>query len=316
MIGLSIRSALRRIHILSGEEPVPSEPKLRYSPPALTSPTTLTPNSTAFQQLTLSDGQDYIIQMPSSVKDGGLQINGGRNIHIIGGAIQVGPSPASDAQRRAIYLNGPTGTVHLEGVHILNTHNQYYDAIVVNGVSNNPNVIIQIVNCRIENIRGISSGWHGDAFQIIPVSSVFTGEVRVDRLTVSTNYQSIYIPHDGSGWHRFSRMNTTSIVGETPSAASYWFGDNTGDTVWGMKNVELEDVYVTARSGDFEQEFRPNTGATIVENRPVISSGVATWPNAQNFKILGELRLGDPPDGDFVKAEDVGLDYVSPGYEE
>jgi len=67
--------------------PAPASPPaggLAWSPPALSSPITLT-LSTGSNYFRLDNQRDYIVKYPSSTKIGQLMIEGGRNITIIGG---------------------------------------------------------------------------------------------------------------------------------------------------------------------------------------------------------------------------------------
>jgi hypothetical protein len=67
-----------------------------------------------------------------------------------------------------------------------------------------------------------------------------------------------------------------------------------------------------AGSHDLFDQVRPNTDCVVAAERPVLNDGVMTWPNSAY--ITGELHDGDPPGGDYVLAENVGVGYVSPGY--
>lgn len=247
--------------------------------------------------------------MPAGIKQGNLTLSGGRNIVLIGGEIEVEASPTTDQRRRCLYLLNQTGTVHVEGLSLhRNAADDDFAAIVINN-EDTAAAIYQFQNIRVEGIEGSTAGWHGDALQLIPSTANFIGKVRVDRMTVESGYQAFYIVLDGDGQHSFKHVNATMVVGDS---AAYWFGDNTGDEIWGMKNVDLEEVYVAPRPGyEFEDEFRPNSGATITTNRPVITAGVATWPNAVNYLITGELREGHPPGGDFAPEGTVGVGYVN-----
>ena len=92
----------------------------RWPAPPLTDPVTVYATD-ANRWLKLDVTKDYIVKLPADrplTASGGLIIDGGRNVVVIGGEISIpyqGPVPAANA-RRGLYLKGQTGTIHIEGV--------------------------------------------------------------------------------------------------------------------------------------------------------------------------------------------------------
>ena len=92
--------------------------RLTWRPPTLTDPITLRIRSA--RSLELDPARDYILELPRDrpliAGYGCIHIAGGHNIVLIGGEcyvpLQTDPTEGSG---RAFYLEGNTGTVHIEG---------------------------------------------------------------------------------------------------------------------------------------------------------------------------------------------------------
>jgi hypothetical protein len=137
-------------------------------------------------------GKDYIIKMPSTplALDGEarMDINGGRNITLIGGEIK-----ASSAARTqpVIKFYGQTGTVHVEGLKISGAPKLGEGVQFVNM----PSATVQFQNVYFDTLNancGPRAYHHCDIFQI------YNGgpkEVRIDRLSGTTQYQAFMLQH-------------------------------------------------------------------------------------------------------------------------
>lgn len=264
----------------------------------------------------LNAGTDYQFVFPSEPRTGVVRIEGARNVVIRGGETQraVESGGFQDQDRRCLYFVNVTGDIFIEGMYIhANSNGDPYDGIyVVNNTEVATTITIQ--NTRIEGVTGSSAGFHGDAFQMQD-SSEFNGTIRWYRCTVTTNYQGYYALHEGTD--TVSQFEDVNYDITSKNGACLWFGDHLQE-YWSHRYTELgPGVYLDPADSGGDTMFdqvRPNDVSPDVSERPVLNAGVMTWPNSDY--ITGELLEGDPPDGDFVPAENVGIGYESPGYAE
>lgn len=282
---------------------------LRYSPPLLTNPTTIT-LGTGYTSTYLESGKDYIIKLSATKKIGATRISGGRNIVIQGGHITI-PSSANGkggVHQRALQIDKATGTVHIEGVLIDGSGGGESDAIVISS----PLAIVQVVNVRVEGLRGKNSTWHADLIQ--PWGGV--KELRVDHFTGSTYYQGFQLytsnttPKPKIGSVKISNTNLSSLGPQT--------SDTGGQLLWiiqkefGCKNafpLTLDSVYLNHRSEkSMGNTVYPGPSVKGCEARITTNPVTVTWPT---LPVTGVAREGVPLK-DFVPAGVVGLGYVSP----
>ena len=274
-------------------------PELRWPPPRLQSPITIK-LGTGFTVSRLDDNRDYIVKLPPTLKTGGTVIEGGHNVVMEGGHVTVPPDGSADFERRAIYVKGATGTVHIEGVLIEGTPRAPMDAIAIDA----PEASVQIENVRATGITGSEVGFHADIVQ--PSGGVHT--LRIDRLTGASNYQGIFIPPVG-GIVRTVIQRVNLI--QTPTVT-----DGGGYMLWMDDNcatypVSLRDIFVrSARSRPFGLMVHP--WIDQVGCKPTIDGDISQWPDSP---IKGSVDYGDPPHGDFVPRRKVGVAYESPGYQ-
>lgn len=183
--------------------PIPSTP---YPRPTLTSPLRLVPKDN-FGTLNLDSAKDYIVELPTDrvlVNPRGLHIVGGRNVLIVGGAVDVqggwktsgtGPGvPENKMVRRAAYFQKQTGTVHLEGVKFISSTDSLSEGINIDA----PAAKVQIVNVEIGTyLIGSKAFNHADGLQ----SWNGPRSMKVCGFHCRSNYQGMFLnPHDlGSG---------------------------------------------------------------------------------------------------------------------
>ncbi len=276
-------------HCFAQEKPTPEPAPLSWAPPALKNPTTIA-ISEANHSLKLNAAKDYILKMPTTPLkvSGGLSISGGRNVVLIGGEIEA-PSAkdAPDAlQRRAVYLKGQTGTIHIEGLHIKGD-----DLAEAFNLDERLGAIVQLQNIRIETVHGQFSGHHADLVQ----TWAGPAELRIDRLTGFTDYQGFFLlPNqhftDGPTPKLFN-FRHLNLAGSDKSAYLLW---SPGEKAM---PVSLKEVWLkpNPKKRDRDQFLWPKP-----------STGDKSWDAVQ---------VGTPPEGDFVPEGVVGVNYVSPGYE-
>lgn len=298
--------------------PPPTEsggPRLSWAPPALEAPETiaLEPGATTTD---LEPDRDYILTIPRTGK-GDTFVRGGRNIVIIGGHISTGrgQAPWSSPEHRALYFADTTGTIHVEGVLIDDIDSGQGDGIAIAA----PGAVLQVQNVRITGLTGKEQGNHADVLQLWGGVK----EVRVDRLTGSTDYQGLHVQPDLGPIGRVTIRNAN--VSSTSSTAGNWLiwlatGSNSCQTAGQMN---LDDVYVTPRPGRSlgDSVWPPSDPADAGDARnPVqtclsaLSADGAELSFPALPRITGVVRQGPPQDGDFVPEGVAGPDYVSPGY--
>jgi hypothetical protein len=283
-------------------------------------------NTGSHQWLWLDPTKDWIVTLPSVPVVGGLDINGGHNVIMIGGEIDL-PTPCTTDNSPCHGINistgwASTGEVYIEGVLIHNpdpTHSQYTgDGIAVHTQALSK---VTIQNVRIEGIDGCSANGiqaHADVFQPYGAHGAV---LQVDHLTGTTDFQGMQIPPvlgtpPARGDYR--NVNMSVLLNPHPECQG-WTQDSY--VWWVAGGSSWCSTYPMTLINDYAQEpdnslalnaVWPDTYATF--GCPAqYSDGVATWP--QLTQISGGIHNGLPPGGDFVPAGVAGINYVSPGYQ-
>lgn len=258
---------------------------LPWKPPTLTSPTTITPTDEA-GKITLAAGRDYVIRLPAdrAWKNGrGLWVEGGRNVVVIGGLVDVGTGyacgsvsagcPASLRVKRGAYFTGQTGTVHVEGVAFTSSTGTLSEGINVSA----PLARLQLLNVALRaTVTGTQATNHGDCLQSWsgPVS------LRVDGFTCTTAYQGAFLnAHDTS---------TASVVADD----------------WELRNVEI-----VGTTGAKYLLWVVAPPASVKTTAVYTSGGLGNWDAAADWP---NVTRGRAPAPGF--ATTAGPGYVSPGY--
>lgn len=280
----------------AGTTAVPAAPALlAWPPPALGNPQTIVVTD-EHRELELDVNLDYRISLPPNAAQpaplrasGGLVVRGGHDIVIVGGHIEIGPQDipewgeqGSDANirginmRRAMFFDGATGVVHVEGV-LMN------GADISEGIQlNTPDAIVQLQNIRIENLHARDQRDFTDNHPDLVDPWGGVRELRVDHLTGETDYQG------------FKLAGTRRPVGRAVLRHVNIRGLPTARfLVWGSDNLVYRDLWI-----------RPGRGR---------SRQSSLYPPGD--ERFDGVEIGTPPGGDFVPADVVGATYVSPGYE-
>ena len=258
-------------------------PKLAWKPPALTDPQTVRPTASD-RTLELDPGRDYRVDMPDEPLSGpgGLSITGGRNVVLIGGTIDIalnGAEPAITA-RRGLFLQGQTGTVHVEGLLIRGR-----DLSEGIDLDQRAGATVQLQNIRVEGVHALDEKHFSDNHPDVVQTWAGPAELRVDRLTGSTDYQGFF-------------LHPTQFIREPPR-------------LFDLRHVEIEggptSQYLLWQAAPFPLDIadvwiRPARG------RPPAQT---LWPAPEAWR---GVRTGAPPGGDFVPAGVAGADYAPPGY--
>lgn len=276
---------------------------VRWAPPTLTNPTTIQLGQ-GVTHTVLDKSKDYIVKLPAYTKVGGTEIEGGHNVVIQGGHISIPPNLTNDAARRGIYLKDNTGTVHIEGVLIDAQPGAISDGIDISA----PDATVQIENDRIVKMSGGLSTFHADVIQ--PWGGV--KDLRIDRLTGSSNYQGLYLAQDLG---RIGRVELSNI-NLSQTAGPY---DGGGHMLWITSGVSsctsypltLSNVYIQPRVGrSLNTSVWPQVGSSLACPAVPIIGGI-TW---LGLGVSGGVSSGVPAGGDYVPSNLPGLAYVSRGY--
>ena len=264
--------------------------------------------------LNLSTSSDYIVELPAEIR-GTVEINGGHNVVLIGGAVTV-PATANQSDNgaddtdTAIYVRAATGTVHIEGVLIRAETNTQFDGIDVNA----PLATVQVENVRMEDVYGSSTSEHADVIQTWGGARA----LRVDHLTASGDYQGLTIaPSLGSVGS--AELHDVDLIDEAPPAALAGATHGGGIMLWLTAGTEsCQSSPVTLDNVFIANETERVASADTVWPSP--SSKLPCDAVAQQNALscrgsrTGSVNLGAPPGGPFVPQGVAGDSYVSPGY--
>jgi hypothetical protein len=202
---------------------------------------------------------------------------------LIGGQIDVpmqpGDSPSPDA-RRGLYLTGQTGTAHVEGLLIRGP-----DLSEGIDLSEPDAAVVQIENVRVEGVHARDESGFSDNHPDVLQTWAGPAELRVDRLSGSTDYQGLFLTPEQYG--PAPRAVSLSHVDLRAAKCCY------GYLLWqqGSFPIHTDDVWITAH--------------------PSRSLAQSLWPSPAPW---GPVSEGTPPGGEFVPAGVAGGSYVSPGY--
>ena len=209
--------------------------------------------------LKLDTGTDYVLKLPADrpLRNAqGISINGGRNVVIIGGTVDVGAGyRASGAQvKRAAYFKN-AGSVFLEGVRFTSSTGSLTEGIDI--ASPGATVTLQNIDFAVPLV-GSESTNHADVVQAWAGPSV----LRVDGLHAVTTYQGFFLlpkQHSSAavssaGWD----LRRVSLVGRN---ARYLLWRDAGSYP-----IRSSDVYLsgsTAQHGGIWQQGGGFPGVTV-----------------------------------------------------
>jgi hypothetical protein len=266
--------------------------------------------------------QDAIIKVPAGGIHGTVEIDGGRNVVMIGGTITV-PSTAdqtdngNDDTDTGIYIRQSTGTVHIEGVDITGDPNTQFDGIDINA----PAATVQLENIRVANVWGSDTTEHADVVQ----TWGGVGTLDIDRLSGDGDYQGLTLDPDLGPVGPVDLRNIDLTYDSIPSALSpitvgggymIWLTKG-GNTCSAPSQTTFKNVYVYDKSGRVAPSntiWPPSTGDPVGASLPCageLSGTDAAW---NNLPTSGHVDLTAPPNGPYVPAGVAGDSYQSPGY--
>jgi hypothetical protein len=322
---------------------------LTWAPPALTSPTTVQVQNTglACGSLTypyqnpnqpsvcaLDTMRDYILKLGHRTDAGGLVVRGGRNVVIIGGRITPRLTSTISDGRGLTFWN-QTGTVHVEGV-------------LIDGAGDGILIYAPLATFQIENVRvAVWAPNHSFSVYHPDIIQTWSGpkEMRIDRLTASSDYQGFYWYRDTSvsgtvlpgrviqkrvnvltdptqtgttsTLHLVTFLNDPSIV---YSCQDCWMQTGWNSSTYRRKVQDSIAGYYNATTRTFtmppyrvvgyDGQIVTTSAANDVGRR---QGDYIEWPGIANLTGL-RWYWGTPPAGDFVPVGRAGTTYVSPGY--
>lgn len=279
-------------------------PSLTWAPPTgYTSYPIKNVSVSSTTQTISGGGGDLWVKLPSS-PTGPINLTNCHNVVIIGGQINIpaGTGP-SVPDVRGIYINGCTGIVHIEGVYINgDIATAEGDGIAIQA----PNAIVQIQNVRINKLYGgQDTAVHNHSDIIQPWGGV--KELRVDRLTGTSNFQGLQINDDTGHIGKVTVKNTnvgdSGVAPPTSNGGYYfWLKCDTGTT------YSFDNVYLQPRSGRTLSNsiYDSNNGSCGF-------SATSTTASFKNGAVSGTITYGKPASGDFVPAGSVGIGYTTVG---
>lgn len=300
--------------------PVQAADPLTWAPPVLTNPITIevkNDGSIGGHAVSMDATKDYIIKLPKNeALIGGLHLNGGRNIVIIGGEIYIPqqPTPAGAAypsitNRRMMKTQFSTGTIHIEGVLGRGPDISEGIQVLADGVT------VQIQNVRIEHLRARDQVNFSDNHPDVVQLANGVKDLRMDKVTGSSDYQGFFLcPQSGVAAEKIT-LKRVNLLGDPTSRQLFWMCDT-------IKSVSLDQVWIYNPTGykwGFPRMIGPGEGDPS-PRYAIISTDAqgkkyATWPSIMtNPSVTGRVTEGVPAGGDFVPAGVAGINYVSPGY--
>lgn len=206
-----------------------------------------------------------------------VRVNGGRNVVVVGGEVQIDASIDSEANHRmTMRFFDQTGVIFIEGV-------WGHGSTITEGFQfSAPNAIAYIQNTRIEGLQGSNESGVNHADTIQPWGGL--EHLYVYNHTGSSHYQGLMLKgdHGPLGGVTLDRVN---LIGLENARYLLWKNGN--------YNLSINEVYAQPDGGwSFDKTMWPeppdNTWNAVIE--------------------------GAPPRGDFVPPGVAGMGYVSPGY--
>lgn len=227
-------------------------------------------------------------------------------------------------------VHGCTGVIHFEGWWVHGSGLRDGLGLSTGGTATEAGATIQLQNYRTGPVH-TSGDYHGDNVQLWGSSGSYRGGCglfRVDRFTAETDLQAIFLGnHDGALLD--SDIRNTNLVGKGPRGGAQLLYKHARKDLYGQSSVmTLTNVWMKqiATGGTVwttpDNWVVPNASGTDWGNTPIPDRAAKIGQDKDGqfvywvptADVKGQVRVGDPPGGDFVPAGKAGLGYVSPGY--
>jgi hypothetical protein len=315
--------------------PPPTGAKLSWAPP----------DYSGFEKRTISNSQrshivpagsdrNALFTISERITAGVVDIRGFNHVVLIGG--ELDPQHSSPGGK-CLQLYGNDGIVHLEGLLIRGkyVHDNIGLSMGRTPQSGAPGGTLRLQNCRIENSwdSNLGGGGHADNVQLwttwggAPSGYVGgCGPVQIDRLTCVTFRQALFFGNHDGALGDLDIRNVDLRMSSDPRVA--WgghvlFKTYRKDPYGRASHMKLQDVWVQGNSGlskrdwvvpDDQGGYDGSYTEASRANKLGSDAGGEYLYWESTADVSGTVRLGRPPDGDFVPASAVGMGYVSPGY--
>lgn len=270
----------------------------KYSPPTMVNPVVIDLSKTGGQNWwSFPPDQDVIfIGDPNNVRTQKIQTEGGHNIMVLGGHYE---NNTGSTGTMAFY--GVSGEVYVDGAHIDNKNSHGSDGIDIAGGANTS---LTVQNTIIENVTGSNSGGHADGIQ---THGNVGGEIRIHNVSISTNYQGIFIsPQYADNPSKVTLSNVDlKYTGPAEDGSDITYLLWTNDDPNAQEHVPwvFDNVYVEPRAGQDPGRFTvwPTTNGGAVVNGNQIS-----WPSLgyQGFVTVGSHAP-------FIDEGKIGFNFAS-----
>lgn len=269
--------------------------KLTWAPPALTNPLTITLTNDANGRKAMMDPtRDYIVRCPEPITvSDGIELNGGRNVVLIGGAVNFTQDYNTATGNRCLFIKGNAAqtqarTVHVEGLRFSGIIKEgiNVDQQAFNGGEPNLTVTLQNINA-VDPLLGSFASNHADFFQGYNGPS----NLRIDRAFCGTQYQGFMLqPH----------QNGTAALGTYELRHIYVEGLQDSGALLYLVTGQASDrpTIVTDRVYLKPAPNKPNLNQVVLENPAFWGDGVRLAPQGKNSPISAFP----------------GVHYRSPGY--
>jgi len=246
--------------------------------------------------------------MPSSPVRNTVFVDGGRNVVVIGGTVDIDNGAGSDSEMMGMRFRDQTGIIHVEGIHLTG------DRLVEGIQFDAPDAHAVVQNVRIDPIKGSSKENHADLIQ--PWGSLES--LKIDRLTGTSHFQGLMLKADSNGSLgpvTVRRVDITMVEGDH-EASSYpnnggryalWVSDSGSQHVHYDPGTVWVDTNSWHNSGDLHANVWPHPNS---ERR----DDLGTYVEYDQWNVSGRVYKGTPDVGDYVPAGSVGTGYRTPGY--
>ena len=265
------------------------------NPPALVDPI-IVHLPASYYGATFPIDQDVELVMPTSPRWSVINVTGGRNISLKGGSTVL----TSDAGNTVMRFSGASGSVTIRDT-VIDVNGHTDDAVNVSGSSTAPYIVspdVFLINDRILGINTDERHNHGDIFQ--PQGSI--GNLVIENLTGSSNYQGIFIP---SQFPIASAYLHNVYLSYEPCGQSVtyllWIRSEKDHGAGSMYPVTLDNVWVQPRPNQnaAADAVEPRSGDRGVSGTPIgaIDGGsTVSWPISEH--VVGVVHVGQPTSGD------------------
>jgi hypothetical protein len=250
----------------------------------------------------LDNTKDYRLHIPTELPRT-LVIQGGRNVVVIGGAINNQNATASDGSQKnaGVYVNGVKGVCHLEGLKLYGSGLR--DGFVLN--CTDVGSVVRIQNCQIDEIHATDEVGYTDIHPDNIQTTSGPSKLHVDRFSGTYIYQAIYdqpeatasnLPVDPDG-RIYKNMDFRLRADKTVSGGLPFYKNGASRHDW---RITTDNVWI---DGGTTSMFR-----YLYPGLDLFGRGIF-WGNG----VRPGVAQGADGTGRFVT--NAGMAYVTPGYQ-